>query len=442
MANMFTELDGRVDAGVAVHVDPSARTVQPKGTLALSEGVIELTALGNELHDVAALVTLTPDGVIKLERVSGKGLSGRFDAAATARFQGMNFAGARGIVTVPSKDPLPLVIDGAPVGTFDGHVDVAIDKQASGMAVTVGIPTMRLQLPHVAKHDVQALGALQGVRTGIARKPGEFQAVRIDGGDEPAPAAPGPRSAMRLTVHLGKDVEVTRSDLDVRLEGGPTITVGDTVTAKGQVRLTRGTLDVKGKSFKIEDGTITFVDDPTNPQVVLSASWPAPDGTTIFADFVGPLKTAAVHLRSEPVRPNDEILALILFGTTDQTAPGASGDSAQLGAAQGAGLGAASERLNEALGGVNGALGRLGLDSSVATKVDTSQPTPRPEVEVQIARDLTVQLAAVLGVPPPGVNPDRYLLTFGYRFLRRWSLEATMGDQGTSILDVVWQRRY
>jgi hypothetical protein len=61
---------------------------------------------------------------------------------------------------------------------------------------------------------------------------------------------------------------------------------------------------------------------------------------------------------------------------------------------------------------------------------------------VQIARDLTVQLAAVLGIIPPGVNPDRYLLTLGWRFLQRWSLEMTMGDQGTSILDVVWQRRY
>jgi translocation and assembly module TamB len=442
VAGLFTELDGRLDGNVAVHVDPTTRSVQPRGTIALNEGVVELSSVGNELHDVTGQVTLTPDGVVRVEHVTGRGLSGRFEAAATARFQGMDFAGARAIVTVPSKDPLPLVVDGSQIGTFDGHVDVAIDKAASGMDVTVGIPAMRLQLPRVATHDVQALGALPGVRTGVARRPGEFEPVPLGAGEGPGAAHASQRAPMRLTVRLGKDVEVTRSDLDVRLAGDPTITVGDAVTAKGQVRLTRGTLDVKGKSFKIDEGTITFVDDPTNPQVVLTASWPAPDGTTIFADFVGPLKTAKVHLRSEPSRSNDEILALLLFGTTDQSAASSTGDSAQVGAAQGVAGNVASEQLNEALSGVNGALGRMGLESSLTTKVDTSQSTPRPEVEVQIARDLTVQLAAVLGVPLPGVNPDRYLLTFGWRFLQRWSLEMTRGDQGTTILDVVWQHRY
>lgn len=445
VSGLFTELDGRVDANLAVHVDPATHGMQPRGTFALSDGVLELAALGNELHDVTARATLTPDGVVRVEKVSGRGLSGRFESAATLRFRGTDLAGVRAILTVPSKEPLPLVVDGSPVGTFDGHVDVSADRGANGLDVAVSVPSMRLQLPHAAKHDVQPLGALAGVRTGIARRPGEFDAVPLGDGDhrEAQAVAGPPPTPVRLTVTLGKDVAVTRSDLDVRLQGGPTITVADTVTAKGQIRLTHGTLDVKGKRFKIEDGTITFVDDPANPQVVLNASWAAPDGTIIIASFVGPLKTPTFALKSDPPgKSRDELLSLLLFGTTDQSATGGSSDSAQTGAAQGVAGNVASERLNEALSGVNGALGRLGLDTAVATKVDTSQATPRPEVEVQIARDLTVQIAAVLGIIPPGVNPDRYLLTLGWRFLQRWSLEMTMGDQGTSILDVVWQRRY
>jgi hypothetical protein len=48
----------------------------------------------------------------------------------------------------------------------------------------------------------------------------------------------------------------------------------------------------------------------------------------------------------------------------------------------------------------------------------------------------------VLGVPPPGTNPDTTLITLNWRFLRKWSLEATWGNANTSILDVVWQHRY
>jgi hypothetical protein len=63
-------------------------------------------------------------------------------------------------------------------------------------------------------------------------------------------------------------------------------------------------------------------------------------------------------------------------------------------------------------------------------------------VEVQIARDISLQLAVVLGTPPPGTNPDTTYLSVGWRFLRNWSLEMTVGDQGSSIADVVWQTRY
>jgi hypothetical protein len=48
----------------------------------------------------------------------------------------------------------------------------------------------------------------------------------------------------------------------------------------------------------------------------------------------------------------------------------------------------------------------------------------------------------VLGAPPPGTNPDSTLVTLDWRFLKKWALETTVGDAGTSIVDVVWQHRY
>jgi hypothetical protein len=67
---------------------------------------------------------------------------------------------------------------------------------------------------------------------------------------------------------------------------------------------------------------------------------------------------------------------------------------------------------------------------------------PRPEVEVQNAKNISIQIAVVLAQPPPGVKPDHNLLSGDWRFLSRRSLACTVGDAGTTIFDLLWHRRY
>jgi translocation and assembly module TamB len=303
-------------------------------------------------------------------------------------------------------------------------------------------------LPDVAGHDVQTLGALDTVDVGVK---GPADTGFVPASLDPAARAPSTKSSkgplVKITTTLGKDVAVRRgTNLDIRLEGAPTFTLEPSgPTAQGQIRLVRGTLDVEGKVFEIQEGSaVTFVDDPTNPQVKLTAQWKAPEGgTTVFADFIGPLKTGKVTLRSEPALSQSEILALILFGTVDAQASAASGGSPEASGAASIAGGAATAPINRALGGVNRMLDNFGLvGSAISTKIDTSTTNPRPEVEIQIARDISLQIAWVLGVPPPGTNPDTTLATLSWRFLRKWSLVTTVGDAGTSIVDLVWQKRY
>jgi hypothetical protein len=47
-----------------------------------------------------------------------------------------------------------------------------------------------------------------------------------------------------------------------------------------------------------------------------------------------------------------------------------------------------------------------------------------------------------LGVPPPGENPDRTEFTLDCRLIRSWSLVTTVGDQGSTALDLDWRMRY
>ena len=206
----------------------------------------------------------------------------------------------------------------------------------------------------------------------------------------------------------------------------------------GQIRVTRGKLEVQGRRFEIEKGSVTFVgDDPANPHILVTAAWNAPDGTRVFADFVGPLKTGKIRLRSEPSRPQNEIFALIMFGTVEGSSSTPYPTQQPSGATR-AGVmagGFATQGLSKGLDELTG------LD--VQTRIDTSRAAnPRPEIEVQIAKDLSVQLGYVIGTPAPGTNPDRTWITLDYRFLRKWSMESTFGDQGSSIVDFLWQYRY
>jgi translocation and assembly module TamB len=356
---------------------------------------------------------------------------------------GLAFGGASATIRIASSEPIPLVFDGVQLGKIDGRFDITGKRGSHENDIQVEVPSMTLDVPSgSANRDVQDLGEVEGVRVGRVRAD-EFTVESLDAPNDDAEVAGAQRPVTIPTivaVHLGQDVEVRRgTDLDVRLEGRAKVTLASTVRVSGQIRLLHGSLDVQGKPFDIEAGTVTFVEaDPTNPQVVLTAGWTAPDGTRIFADFVGPLKTGKVTLRSEPARPQNELVALIMFGTTDQQDNNGVSQGESIGVAAG---GVATQPLNQALGGVNHALDKLGLAGGISTKVDTSTPNPRPEVEVQIARDISLQVAWVLGAPPPD-TPDTTLVTLDWRFLRKWALEATFGDAATSILDLVWQHRY
>jgi translocation and assembly module TamB len=453
VAGSFTALDGTLEGKAAIAIDPSRGTVTPEGTLRLKDGLFELASVGGEFHGVEATLALSKDGIVRLENAIAHGTSGQVQASATARLNGMSWTAARATVQMPRTDPLPLIFDGVLLGQLDGRFDVALTRTAGGMDVNLQVPSMHVALPEgSASRDVQSLGGLEGVTIG-RDSTGEFVEMPLDGAAPEATSRGATPFTTRIAVRLGNDVQVARgTDLDVHLQGQPSITIGSDVRITGQIRLTRGTLDVKGKKFAIQQGTVTFTgDDPSNPQVVLTAGWTAPDGTFIYADFVGPLKTGKVTLRSEPVRPQNEILTLLLFGTVEdapgsnQAAPdvnlqvsGSESQGALVGAQAGGAV--ATAPINQALGGLNRTLDRLGLTGGVSTRVDTSTSNPRPEVAIQIARDISFQIAYV--ILPPVTNPDTTYYTLNWNFLRKWSLEATYGDAGSSILDVVWQHRY
>ena len=381
---------------------------------------------------------LAPDGTVTLEKLTAKGLTGRSKPRHRPARRD-DAALGQGGHHIPSHTPLPLTAAGADIGNVDGRIEVTETTAESGkeMALKVEVPKMRVALPEGTSTNPQALGEMAKVRIGAHRgDPRTFVLVSLDTPKPPPPASNATSTKMTVDVHLG-DVEVVRgTELAVSLDGRVSVVDQGSAQVTGQIHLKRGgTLNVQGKKFTVEDGTVTLVGaDPSNPEAVVKASWTAPDGTVVYAVFDGRLKTGKVTLSSEPTLPQQEIVELLLFGTAD-------GNQAQspTGTPANTAIGTAGGQAAQPL---NHALDQLGL-GAVTANVDTTQASnPRPEVEVQIAKDISVQLAVVLGQPPPGVNPDHTLLTIDWRFLTKWSLASTVGDAGTTIFDLLWQRRY
>ncbi len=438
LQSVLDELEGTIDADAHVSLLPNKKP-EMSGAIAFNRGVVELAALGQEFHQVRAKVTFTPDGVVRLTDVSASATSGKVTAAGVARLDGTSLVGAEMQIKIAKRDAMPLDVGGSDMGTIYGQFDIkeATSADQKAMNLTVSVPSLHIELPQASTHSVQGLGEPPAEdHVGVYASSARFVTLPIAGAEVSPHDKSG--SSVSVAVKLGQDVEIKRgTDLKVDLGGDVTAKLTDKTDVTGQIHLRGGKLVVQGRTFEIESGTVTFTGDPANPEINVTAGWTASDGTKVYADYVGPLKTGKVNLRSEPARPQNEIASLLLFGTADgsSSTPYASQSAdtqTQVGTAVG---GIATSGLTQGLNKLTG------LD--VSAKIDTSNANaPKPEVEIQIARDISLQLAVVLGQPPPGTNPDTTWITLDWRFFRNWSLETTFGDLGSSIADVVWQRRY
>ena len=444
-----SELDGRLDADAKLHVEPGMNGGTMDGAIVLDRGLFETPAVGGEFHNLRARIFMKPWGVWNVAEVSADGTSGHFTASAVAHVNGLSFRSGEAHLKIAEKNKLPLTMQGMDLGTVWGQLDAkgAASPDGKKIDVDVNVPNLHVTLPQSIAHGVQSTTPDPTIKVGFIEPGGVVAILPVDGSlPPPAPPQPRPRTpsapsaTLHITTHLGPDLEIRR-DTTVRayVAAGPTIDIGKETKIAGSVEIPRGYIELQGKRFEIERGKLTFTGQPVDdPVVVATASYEAPDGTKVIAEFVGPVKTGKLTLRSEPQLSQNEILALLLFGSADGTfgqaaPPGQQGNDATQAASLAGGV--VTQGLNRAISGISGV--------EVQTKVDTQESgDPRPEVEVALSRDVSATIIYNLGVPPPGQNPDDTLLMVDWRFHKNYSTEATVGDKGTSILDLTWKYRY
>jgi translocation and assembly module TamB len=438
----LNELDGRIDANATVELGPGLKDPKLEGNVAFHDGRVQLAALGEEFRDARASISFQRGGIVKVDDVYMRGTDGELTADAIVRTRGLGLGSAEANVHIPKRKPLDLSMQGQPIGAVSGDVKLAAVMTEDGKQLNarVDIPTMSVALPQKMTSGVQELSEKESIRVGTFRDAKTFVKLPLDKEDLEPPAAEKPvGTVMNVDVHLGDITVVQGNQARVVLGGNPHIRITNETQLTGQIQLKEGKVDVQGKQFEIEKGTITFQpDDASNPIVVATAAWTAEDGSKIYADFVGPVKTGKVTLRSDPPRPRNEILAMILFGTADGAnasppPPGRAPDGTTK-AATSLGGGYAAQGLTEAMDDLTGI--------QATARIDTSRSTnPAPEIEIQIARRISLAFEHILGTPPLS-EPDTNLAIVDWRFRKNWSLETTLGDRGKVEVDGVWTKRY
>ncbi len=427
-------LDGRVDADVKATIMRGGADGKVEGALAIRDGVFSSPQIGERFNKIKGRITMNPWGTLRLDGFSAEARTGRLTAGARAVFDGFALKSANAKIVIKEGESIPITVQGVPMGRAYGTVvaSAAGSPDKKRLDVKVDVPLLEVDLPKTKGAKPQKLALDPHIRTGV-RNGRTFHPVALAPPDKPRKR---PAVATRVTVELGKHVRVRKVGLvDVTLRGRVVLELDGETRVTGRIRVARGELQLQGKRFVIDRANVSFVgDDPANPMVIATAYWDAPEGTRVFADFRGTPKDGKLTLRSDPSYTEDQIIALLMFGSPDGTF-GSGQAASEVAQGVSAGGGIITQGLNEVIADTT--------DADITTRVDTSDASnPKPEVAIQISSRVTARFGVKVGVPGPGDNPDRASVTFDWRFFRNWAVSAEVGDQGSTAVDVVWRFRY
>jgi len=434
LTSVLGDLDGRLNGDLNAHFRGGAPELD--GSVQLTDGVAQVAAVGQRFDQISARLSLEP-GKAKLKELSARATTGRLNVTGEARFEGLDLTGADARVTLGRKEEkVTLSVNGTELGETYGTVDVKLRPgQTKGtQKLSVNIPELHLRMPDAGSQDLQDLDPAKGVRVGTRQRDGGFVTLPLQPLKEADPSRN--ESPMVVDLDLGNQIWIQQGDTTkIQLGGHLQLVLGEPLTIEGQINVKSGKLDVSGKQFEIESGTVTFSGEPGNPTIVATARWDAPDADRhrVYADATGTASKLKVTLRAEPTLTQDQILSLLLTGSTDGSLGGSGGGGGNAATAVGAVGG-------EATKGINKALSRIAkLD--VSTRIDQSTGSARPQLVVQLTPKVSAQLTRALG-QTPGQPPDLTFLTLNFLVYRNWSLSTLTGDRGASGVDLVWRKRY
>lgn len=289
--------------------------------------------------------------------------------------------------------------------TLSGTIDldeVNVTIPGSGVTSVGAIPEIR----HVGSSSE---AAATRARAGIVEQ------------EKEAGTSEGPVFGLDIAINVPGQIFVRGRGLDAELGGELTVTgtTGAPISA-GSFELVRGRMDIVGKRFELNEGSVQFQGDSV-PYISFVSTTSIPDGEASIT-IEGPATEPEINFTSSPEAPEDEVLAQIIFGRS----------VSQLSAFQALqlvdGLASLSGR-SSVFGGLRGGAGLDDLDVTTTESGDT-QVTAGKYISDRIYTDVTSSASEGTDI---SINIDLTDSLTG---------RATVGSEGQTGFGMFFERDY
>lgn len=394
IANLFispNQMQGLATFDLRLNGAPSLSALG--GTVRIADTTMAIPSVAQELENISATITLA-------------------DSSATVNANGALRAGGGFTVTGPVALTPPF--DGQLVLNLNNLVltdQVSFESSAAGQIRMTGPMAGNANIAGQITFGETQIN-LNAVSGGVSAAPipqithvGDPAAViatrkaagLVDTGED---RGGGP--VYGLDIDLLAPNKVFANGFGLQAELGGALNIGGTtaeVNPTGQITLVRGTLDVVGRRLKLTKGIVSLQGD-LSPYVEFESSASTSDGQATF-QIAGPIDSPKVSVFSDPERPPEEALAMLLFGNRfSELSPFVIAQmAASLAAMSGAGSGAKNEARKKSgldvldVGTDESGAGRAGAGAYLSDNIYTDlSVNTRGETELNLNLDLTDSL--------------------------------------------------
>jgi hypothetical protein len=420
-SGILSRLNGTLNADATFTLEPRGKSdhyLGIDGTARVTGGSAHVDELGLEMRDITADVTAhrTPEyTVLQIAPLSARARARDPNLHADAKLWLRGVRVAYGEANL-ALDDLPLSLKGVSRGIARGHVKARLERQSDHLQLDVSIPDLRVRLAASSTRSLIEIDPNPDVHVLQALEETE---------DRPADAL-----LWKIDFNLGKSVRLQRGDLDVPLTGHPSLEYRYEVRPSGTIEAAPGGhIRLFDQNFSIDRAMVQLEpDEPDNPRVDLTASWLAPDGTTIYVDVTGRAKDATILTRDDRgLQEVDRFYLLTGGAVTDSEIGGSAAVSAAVGQTVSLGI---NELFRDSLGNVALNIGTTADDrASYGASVRLSEKLSF-QGSFQPASENNLQ-----------ESTNDLTGTLDYRFTRRWSLRTELGTSGAAF-DLLWSHRY
>jgi hypothetical protein len=417
------------------------------GRLEWRDGRLAITGLGE--YQAIHLALHGDENAVRLDELAAKAGHGHARITGEARHvEGKGYE----VQAKADVKQFPIYKEGQPLAdvtvatTLTGSVSPRVSKLA------VDLDQARIALASGKRKNLQSLTPPPDVVLMDGDEPlNKTQAAKLKklelrwtDDDERAGEAAGqkrPRAArITITVDAPRRLWVTGDDanLELGLEPGFRVVIGEKTRIVGTVNVHRGRIDVLGRRFDLRsDSTVKFDGAPDYPEIDVTAIHKnTTEDVTVLATVKGTPDKMSIKVTA-PDRPElteSQLYTLIITGHL-QVGRGSAGDSSATAQAASVLGGLLASQLQRTLAG------RLPLD--VLTIDSGTQGLAGTQLEA--GRYVTDKFY-VGYIGRIGADPNRYqnrnAVHLEYQLTSRWEVEGEYGDVGTGSADLMWKKNY